>query len=190
MRKRLAILLALSLSTVMAYGIIGTGATFTASAGASQTLTVGQMTLKISSTTAGAYWDGPTLVCPAYHIVTASGPYGSDPACDIKIESVGDIAPSQVNVLMTATTDGSHLARYSVAPVGIHLGDGPLPGSDGPAFTLATSSQQIGYAFGVELPKVVSLPLSWGEYAGPDALDNADMGTTVIVSYSFQAFGG
>lgn len=188
MRKRISILLGIGLTFVLAYGVIGSGATFTATASASQTLTVGQLTLRISSTTPGSTFVGDTLVCPAFTVVTASGPGttgGVGPACNIKIESIGNIAPSQVNVIMTAATDGTHLNRYGVFPTGFPTTAGH---TEGAFFALGTTAQQIGHFFATELPGTINLPLDWGESVGPLALDNADMGTTVVVSYSIQAF--
>ena len=187
MRKRIALLLGIGLTFVMAFGVIGSGALFTTSAGVSQTLTVGQMTLEINSSTPGAYFDGATLVCPPFTVVTSSGPNttgGTGPACDISVKSTGSITPSQVNVLMTATTDGTHLDRYGLFPSGFPTGPGH---TEGAFFTLKTDQQQIGHLFGFELPGLVHLPLDSGLSVGNSELDNADMGTTVHVSYSFEA---
>lgn len=188
MRKRIALLLGISLTFVMAYGVLGSGATFTATAAASQTLTVGQMTLKLSSSTPGAGFDGNTLVCPTFVVLTASGPGttgGVGPQCNLKVESIGQITPAQVNVLMTAATNGSHLSRYGLFPTGFPTGPGH---TEGAFFTLATTQQQIGHFFASELPGTMDLPLDWGESVNNLALDNADMGTTVVVSYSIEAF--
>jgi len=175
-RKPIVFLLGIGLTFVMAYGVIGSGATFTASAGVSQTLTVGQMTLQLSSTTPNAYFDGATLVCPAIAITTASG---LDPVgCNFKVESTGSITPSQVNFFMSASVDGGQ--KYGIAPTG-------LLGSAGFYF-LQTAQQTIGHVFGNALPAVVNVPVSWGEYAGPLALDNTDMGKVIVISYSIEAF--
>jgi hypothetical protein len=187
MRKRITILLGIGLTFVLAFGVIGSGAFFTTSAGASQTLTVGQMTLEINSGTPGAYFDGATLVCPPFTVVTSSGPGttgGTGPACDISVKSTGSISPSQVNVIMTATTNGTHLARYGLFPTGFPVGPGH---TEGAFFILKTTPQTVGHWFGFELPGLVHLPLDWGLTVGNAELDNADMGTTVHVSYSFEA---
>jgi hypothetical protein len=176
MRKRIALLLGIGLTFVMAFGVIGSGATFTASAGVSQTLTVGQMTLQLSSTTPGATFNGNDLVCPTVVITTASG---LDPVgCNFKVESTGNITPAQVNFLMSATVDGG--TKFGISPTG-------LQGS-ALFYYLHTSQQTIGHAFGINLPAVVNSPVSWGEYAGNDSLDNTDMGKTIVITYSIQAF--
>ncbi len=190
MHKKLSILFAAALTAILAYGAIGSGAYFTASAGASQTLTVGRMTIQLTALTPGSYWDGATLVCPAFKVTTASGPGDTGlpgPACDVKVESTGDISPSQINVDMTATTNGPHLDRYAITPTGMHPGNGPIPGPDGPTFWLSTSAQQIGYMFGNELPATIHLPLDWGLSVGDKDLDNDDQGTTVQAFYTFAA---
>jgi hypothetical protein len=175
-RKRIAFLLGIGLTFVMAFGVIGSGATFTATTSASQTLTVGQMTIVLSSTTPGATFVGDVLVCPAVAIITASG---LDPVgCNFSIASTGSIAPAQVNVNMTASVDGGQ--KYGIAPTGL---------TSGAAFYwLKTTPQTIGHAFGNQLPANVSVPISWGEFAGNDSLDNTDMGKTIVVSYSIEAF--
>ena len=176
MRKRFAILLGLSMTFVLAYGVIGSGATFTATASASQTINVGQMTLVLSSTTPGATFVGDVLVCPALTIITASG---LDPVgCNFKIASTGSITPAQVNVKMSASIDGG--TKFGIAPTGIF----------GSALFvyLHTTQQTLGHVFGNQLPATVNVPVSWGEYAGPDSLDNTDMGKTIVISYSIEAF--
>jgi len=187
-RKRIALLLGICLTFVMAYGVLGSGATFTATAAATQTLTVGNMTLQLSSSTVGSYFDGSTLVCPSFTVVTASGPGTTGqpgPQCNLKIESTGSIVPAEVDVKMSAATNGTHLSRYGLFPTGFPTTAGH---TEGAFFFLATGSQQIGHFFGFELPGTINLPLDWGESVGALALDNADMGTTVVVSYSIEAF--
>lgn len=175
MRKRISILLGLALTFVLAYGVIGSGATFTATAAASQTINVGQMTIVLSSTTAGATFVGDVLVCPAVTIITASG---LDPVgCNFTIQSTGTIVPSQVNVLMTASVNGG--LRYGIAPTGLFGGS--------LFYWLTTSPQTIGHLIGNQVPATVNVPVYWGEYAG-EALDNDNMGQTIVISYSIEAF--
>jgi predicted ribosomally synthesized peptide with SipW-like signal peptide len=170
----------------LSFGLIGAGvsATFTDQLQASQPISVGTMNLKLEVVTAGSTVtsDGKTLTCPAVHIITASGPYDTTGACGFKVVSTGDIQPSQVTVKMVATTNGADLSKFGIAPSGL-LGSALF-------YTLKATEQTIGHVFGPALPVTVSVPLSWGENAGPASLDNLDMGKWVVVSYTVEAFGG
>jgi predicted ribosomally synthesized peptide with SipW-like signal peptide len=182
--RKWALAIALGAIGLSAIGA-GVAATFTDQATASQTITVGALDIQLSSTTPGATVspDGDTLTCPPLAINTASG---LDPiGCTITVTSVGTITPAQVNVTMTAATDGAALSRFGITPTGFPTGVGHTePGF----FTLSTSPQQIGHFFMTELPGTFSVPVSWGEYAGPAALDNGDMGKTVVVTYTVDAW--
>ncbi len=123
--------------------------------------------------------NGRTLTCPAIHIVTASGLADT---CTFKIVSAGDILPSQVTVTMSASTSGADLSKFGIAPTGL-LGSALF-------YTLKTTGQTVGHVFGPGLPATVAVPVSWGEYASDFALDNADMGQSVTISYTIVANGG
>jgi predicted ribosomally synthesized peptide with SipW-like signal peptide len=168
--------------TALALGLIGAGvaATFTDDATASQTATVGVMDIQLDSSTAGATLstDGDTLTCPAIHITTASGM--DLVGCNVQIKSMGDIQPAQVTVKVQATITNGDLGKFGIAPTGLQGGQ--------LFYWLSNSQQTIGHVFGNQLPANVNVPLSWGEYAGPEALDNDEMGASVVVTYSIESF--
>jgi hypothetical protein len=94
MRKLLLSLLGLSLVGVMAYGVIGSGAFFTASATATQKITVGTMTIVFSDSNLSANSDG-TFSCPDVAVMTSSGK-GAD--CHFTLSAEGGIQPNLLTI--------------------------------------------------------------------------------------------
>jgi hypothetical protein len=169
----------------MGVGLLGAGlsATFTDQATARQDVSVGVMDIQLEGVTAGSSWDGQTLVCPPVFVDNASGAGNSGApivGCSFRIVSAGGIPPSQVNIKMTATTNGAHLDRFGITPTGLH--------TNALFFNLSTNTQTIGHVFGNELPATISVPVDWGLNASGSELDNDDMGKWVQVSYSIEAF--
>ena len=176
MRKRLAILLALCLTAIMTFGVIGSSAEFVFNGSASQTITVGSLELQLDSTTPGATVNGNTLTCPAILVTSSSSDWGGGPVCNITVRSVGTVPAKNLSFSMQAATNGAHLDRFAVSASGV---------TPGGAFVLKTTSQSIGVA--TSFPASVNMETSWG-YANAAsstiALDNDDMGKTVVVSYT------
>jgi hypothetical protein len=113
MRTRFALILALCLTAIMAYGVIGSGATFTSAASGGQTITVGSMKLKLT-TDNGTWNDDGTVTCPPVSVLTTSG---AGPECDITIAIVGGIVPSLVTVTpsQSGATEASKFAVFNKA---------------------------------------------------------------------------
>jgi hypothetical protein len=175
-RKRISILLILTLSAIMAYGVIGSGAEFVYNGSASQTFTVGSLEITLNSSTPGATVNGNTVTCPAILITESSSPWTGGPVCNITATSTGSIGALNFSVFMSAATNGAHLDRFAVTATGL-LGSTPK--------VLSNVSAPMGVA--TSFPVSVDLETSWGYAAAAGsgiALDNNDMGKTVVVSYT------
>jgi hypothetical protein len=182
LRKRIALLLGIGLTFIMAFGVLGSGAGLTFTGTASQTLTVGQMTIEVTSTTPGATVvmtaTGPQVNCPAFFISTSSSPFPTGgPTCNVTLNSTGTIAPLNLSVLMQSTTTGANLGSFQVSPTG-------LPGMT--PKTLSAGLTSLGIASPPVFPVSIDLPIAWGWPAGLDDLTNSDMGKAVTVSYQFN----
>jgi hypothetical protein len=176
MRKRVTILLALALGAVLAFGIIGTGAEFVFNGSASQTINVGSLQLELDSDTPGATVSGNTVTCPAILVTQSSSSFSGGPVCNIKVRSIGTVPALNLSVFMSAATDGAHLDRFAVSATGV---------TPGGAHVLTTGSTPIGVA--TAFPASIDMETSWGYAAAAGsglALDNNDMGKTVVVTYS------
>jgi hypothetical protein len=172
-RKLVAPLVLFSLAAVL----MGAGAAVPvrANGAAPHVLADAQLTLKLTSTTPGVTFIGNTLVCPAVEIATSSG---RDPApCEFTIESTGGIQPDSVEVTMTAA--GITPAEASARKFAIE----PRPRA---LVYLRTAPQTIYRFTGAQLPATVEPGVVWGTGAGT-ALDNSDLGTTIVVTYSVVA---
>jgi hypothetical protein len=158
----------------------GVGTAPRANGAAPHILTNGQMTLRLTSTMPGVTFTGSTLVCPPMLITTSSGV--NQTACEFTIESTGSIVPGTIAVNMTVS--GITPAQVS----GHKFAIDPNPGL---LVYLATTSQTI-YAFtGAQLPVTVDPGVAWGANVGY-ALDNSDLGATILVTYTVvaEAFEG
>ena len=173
MRKLVASLVLLGLAAVL----VGAGVLASARAygAAPHIITEGPMTLQLSSTMPGVTFSGNTLVCPALLITTSSGVDGS--ACEFTIESIGSIMPTSLAVNMTVS--GITAAQLSGKKFAID----PQPG----ALVYFNTASQTVYSFtGSQLPATVNPGLVWGANAG-GALDNSDLGATIVVTYTVVA---
>ena len=173
MRKLTASLVLLGLATVL----VGAGVFATARAygAAPHIITEGPLTLQLTSTMPGVTFSGNTLGCPALLITTSSGMDGT--ACSFTIESIGTIQPSSVAVSMTVS--GISAAQMSARKFAID----PQPG----ALAYFATTPQTMYSFtGAQLPATVNPGVVWGANAG-DALDNSDLGATIVVTYTVVA---
>lgn len=140
-----------------------------------QIIVDGQMTLRLTSPTAGVTFNGKTLVCPPTSITTSSG-VNQDP-CEFKIESIGAVQPSSVAVSMTVS--GITAAEASAEKFALDRHQGTLVHFD-------TTSQTIYTFTGAQLPANVDPDLVWGANAGRP-LDNSDLGATIVVTYTVVA---
>jgi hypothetical protein len=138
------------------------------------------MTLRLTSTMPGVTFTGSTLVCPPMLITTSSGV--SQTACEFTIESTGSIVPGTIVVNMTVS--GITAAQVSGHKFAIDPNPGPL-------VYLATTSQTIYTFTGAQLPVTVDPGVAWGANVG-NALDNSDLGATILVTYTVlaEAFEG
>jgi hypothetical protein len=174
-RKRISILLVLSLSAIMAYGVIGSGAAFTWNGYASQPVGVGLLSLTIGSTTPGATVDGNTVKCPYVKVEMSGAWHGA--TCNITVTQSGTLTPTNLSVFVKAidVANIAHLDRFAV--------DGPTGLLGSPAvINLSETDQPVGVA--TSFPVSIDLPLSWGEYVAAGNLDNADMGGEFVVAYT------
>ena len=133
------------------------------------------MTLQLTSSMPGVTFSGNTLVCPPMLVTTSSGKDLA--ACEFTISSTGAVAPSSLAVTMTAsgiTPAQAAAKKFAIAP------------QPGPLAYPGTSSQTIYTFTGAQLPATVNPGVVWGVNAGTD-LDNSDMGTTIVVTYTVVA---
>jgi hypothetical protein len=140
------------------------------------TITQGQMTLKLTSTMPGVTFNGDTLVCPPALITVSSG--DSPAGCEFTISSTGAVAPSSVTVTMAVS--GMSPAQANADEFAIV----PRPGT---LVHFQTASQTIYSFTGTDLPVTINPGLAWGLNAGGVALDNSDLGAAFVVTYTVVA---
>lgn len=167
MRKQLSIILTLAIASVMAYGVIGSGANFSSAIGGTQQINVGSMTLQIRATGAGNTYE---VNCPAFDVTTSSGVN----ECDmITLDFVGGIHPN----LITVHVDVSGAAEPAKFALVGHLG----------AHNYATNLQTVN---GTDLlsvaPDLGGMDFN-SEYDWTN-LSNASMGNVIYVTYTFTAY--
>jgi hypothetical protein len=153
----------------------GVAASVPANAAGPEILTDSGLTLQLTSSMPGVTFSGNTLVCPVTLVTTSSGENLA--ACEFTISSTGTVAPSAVAVTMTAsgiTTAQVAAHKFAIAP------------QPGPLVYLGTTSQTIYMFTGADLPATVNPGVAWGTNAGT-ALDNSDMGATIVVTYTVVA---
>lgn len=176
---------------LVAFGLVvgligGAGATFLDTATASQQINVGTFGISLDSSTPGALVsaDGKTLTCPAVPVLNSAGPTldgGPWVKCNLQIKSTGTIKPAQVSLKMAAaaTVGTPTLAHFGIEFTG--------PGATAGFFFLKTSSQTLANTF--TLPASYDANVDWGQFVGNgDGLDNGDLGATIVVTYSVEAF--
>ncbi len=139
------------------------------------TITQGQMTLQLSSTTPGVTFAGNTLVCPSVLITTSSGQ--NTKACEFTISSIGAVAPSSVTVSMSVS---------GATPAQIAAGKFAIAPRSGTLVRFLATPQTLYTFAGADLPATVEPGVVWGGMAGVP-LDNSDMGATIVVTYSVVA---
>jgi hypothetical protein len=123
----------------------------------------------------GVTFSGNTLVCPPMLITTSSGENLA--ACEFTISSTGAVAPTSLAVTMTAS-------GITPAQVAAHkFAIAPQPGQ---LAYLGTTSQTLYTFTGAQLPATVNPGVVWGANAGTD-LDNSDLGSTIVVTYTVVA---
>jgi hypothetical protein len=133
------------------------------------------LTLQLTSSMPGVTFSGNTLVCPPILITTSSGENLA--ACEFTIFSTGAVAPSSLAVTMTVSGISPAEAagdKFAIAP-------GP-----GPLVHFQTTSQTLYTLTGADLPVTVNPGVVWGANAGT-ALDNSDLGATIVVTYTVVA---
>jgi hypothetical protein len=133
------------------------------------------MTLQLTSTTPGVTFSGSTLVCPPMLITTSSG--ANLAACEFTISSTGAVAPSSLAVNMTAS---------GITPAQVAAHKFAISPQPGPLAYLGTTSQTLYTFTGAQLPATVNPGVVWGANAGT-GLDNSDMGSTIVVTYTVVA---
>lgn len=165
MRKRLALILAVCVTAIMAYGVIGSGATFTSSASGGQTISVGSMTLKLTSDN-GTVNDDGTLACPPVAVLTASG---TGAVCDVTIAVEGGIVPSLVTIT-PSQTGAKEADKFAV-------------------FNKAGASFPISAGHFVYIPTAPgqSLPLAEQFHVEWTGLGNASMGNVITLTLAIDA---
>ena len=173
MRRLAAPFLTLGLAVVL------TGAAVAASAPADEmaphVFNDAGMTLQLTPGMPGITFIGDTLVCPPMLIKASSGKNLS--ACEFTISSIGAVAPSSLVVTMTVSgvTPAQVAAhKFAVAP------------SPGPLVPFQTTSQTLYTFTGADLPVTVNPGVVWGSNAGT-ALDNSDLGATIVIAYTVVA---
>jgi len=140
------------------------------------TITQGQMTLRLTSTLPGTTLSGNTLVCPPL-LITASSGY-NPAACEFTISSTGAVPPSSVTVAMAVsgiTPAEATAEQFAVVP------------EAGTLVHFETTSQTIYTFTGADLPVTVNPELAWGVNAGGAALDDGDLGAAFVVTYTVLA---
>ncbi len=133
------------------------------------------LTLQLTSSMPGVTFSGNTLVCPPILITTSSG--ANLRACEFTISRTGAVAPSSLAVTMTVSGISPAEAagdKFAIAP-------GP-----GPLVHFQTTSQTLYTFAGADLPVTVNPGVVWGANAGT-ALDNSDLGRTIVVTYTVVA---
>ena len=161
---------------VLAVVLMGAGVAASGSGNGAgpNTITQGQMTLKLTSTMPGVTFSGDTLVCPTL-LITASS--GQNLGCEFTISSTGAIQPEFVTVTMAAS--GISAAQVAAHKFAIEPNAGQL-------VYLETTSQTIYTFSGAALPATINPAVAWGANAGT-ALDNSDMGSSMVVTYTVVA---
>jgi hypothetical protein len=165
MRKRLVIVLAVCLTAIMAYGVIGSGATFTSSTASGQTITVGSMTLKLTSDN-GTVNDDGTLTCPPVAVSTATG---SGAVCDVTISVEGGIVPSLVTIT-PSQTGAKEPDKFAV----LNKAGASFPISAGHFVYLPAAPGQ-------SLPLAEKFHVEWTD------LGNTSMGNVISLSLAIEA---
>jgi len=136
----------------------------------------GGLTLQLTPAMPGVtVVNSTTLVCPVTFVTTSSGLDAN--ACAFTISSTGTVPPEFVAVTMTAS--GITTAQVAAHKFAIEPNPGPL-------VYLGTTSQTIYTFSGGALPVTFNPAVAWGVYAGT-ALDNSDMGSTIVVTYTVVA---
>jgi hypothetical protein len=172
-RKLVTALILLGLSVVLMGA--GVAASVPANGAGPQILTDSGLTLQLTSSMPGVTFSGNTLVCPITFITTVSGLDGA--ACSFTISSTGTIQPDSVVVTMTAsgiTTAQVAAHKFAIAP------------QPGQLVYLETTSQTLYTFTGTQLPVTVDPGVAWGANAGTP-LDNGDMGSSIVVTYTVVA---
>ena len=173
MRKLASPFILLGLSVVLMGA--GVAASVPANGTGPQILTDSGLTLQLTSSMPGVTFSGNTLVCPATLVTTSSGENLA--ACEFTISSTGTIQPDSVVVTMTAsgiTTAQVVAHKFAIAP------------QPGPLVYPGTTSQTIYTFTAADLPVTVDPGVAWGANAGTP-LDNSDMGSSIVVTYTVVA---
>ncbi len=140
------------------------------------TITEGQMTLRLTSTLPGATFSGHTLACPPVLITASSG--DNPAACEFTISSTGAVPPSSVTVTMAVS---------GITPAEAPADEFAIVPAPGRLVHFQTTSQTIYSFTGADLPVTVDPELAWGVNAGGVALDDADLGASFVVTYTVLA---
>jgi len=181
MRKIAATLVALGLTL----GLLGAGvsATFTDSASANQQINVGSFAIGLQSDTPGASVspDGKTLTCPI--LVPANSTAKFDPVgCHVMIANNGMLTPASVKLYAQVTVSGTpDLSRFMAQ---FNEGAGswsPNMFGDTPMLSSLTAKTLIS--------TTTVVPADFYTYLGWLELNNSDLNSVVLVTYSIEAAG-
>jgi hypothetical protein len=167
-----ALALGLMLAASMLAGA-GVSAVFRDQAQARQTIVVGGMEIELASDTEGAHVANGVLTCPEVRPDSSATGWAPAP-CHIQVRSVGEIAPSEITLLVHS--EGDPAGRN----IRVEWGSGGWSGSEG-EFSLAAAEGILGTALGPEADARVWL--------GWDELDEGDMHTAISVSFTVDAAG-
>jgi predicted ribosomally synthesized peptide with SipW-like signal peptide len=167
----------------LSFGLIGAGvsATFTDNATATQQISIGSFGIRLASDSPGAVasTDGSSLTCQLL-TVTSSAPLWPAANCHIQILNDGTIAPSSVKVYAHATVTGSvDLSHFMVQ---FNEGAGtwsPNMYGDTPMLSAFVTKTLVSTTSTV--PADMDTNLGWQN------LDNDDLNSTILVTYSIEA---
>ncbi len=181
MRKVATLLVALGLTI----GLIGAGvsAQFTDSASATQQINLGDFGIVLDSSTPGATVSdaGKTLTCPLL-MPTSSAPAWGTVGCHVIIKNDGTFVPTSVKLYAQVTVYGTANPAHFMAQFNEGAGSwSPNMYGDTPMLNTFTSRTLVSTT--TVVPADMETNLGWLE------LDNGDLNSVVVITYSIEAAG-
>jgi len=181
MRKIAATLVALGLTL----GLFGAGvsATFTDSASASQQINVGSFAIALHSDTPGATVsaDGKTLTCPVLVPTNSTAKFDAV-GCHVMIANSGTLTPASVKLYAQVTVSGTPDLAHFMAQFNEGAGSWtPNMFGDTPMLSRLTAKTLIS--------TTTVVPADFYAYLGWLELNNSDLNSVVLVTYSIEAVG-
>ncbi len=192
MRKRLAILLGLSLTAIMTFGVIGSGAQFLYEGKATQDIQIGSLAFDLSSTDGAV--SGNSVTCDVLAVNSSSNwTFAPVHACNVTLTTTGNI-PAAISVFAHVDSETT-LAASSLDSFVLYSNATPSWLSGGAPKPLNTANVDPAWGFGLGVVNSPTMGNSvsfdfgydWGESAGTDDLVNTDMGKMIKVTFTFSA---